>query len=75
MEVFLSGLLLTVIGGWIGSIEFRMRQINDKLRDVPTREEVGNTIDIKQESIKVLQLEIKEDIKELTKKVDKLISS
>tara|TARA_R100001143_G_C3330869_1_gene119353 strand:- start:414 stop:641 length:228 start_codon:yes stop_codon:yes gene_type:complete len=75
VEVFLSGLLLTVIGGWIGSIEFRMRQINDKLRDVPTREEVGNTIDIKQESIKVLQLEIKEDIKELTKKVDKLISS
>lgn len=72
MEAIVLGLLTTVLGLWLGSIEVRMRGIDGRLREAPSREEVDKTIDNKTESIKVLQQEIKEDIKEMRRSLEKL---
>ena len=74
MDPVIMGFIGVIISVWLGGLEWRMRSMDAKLRCVPSREEVNGTIDIKVDSLKVMQGELKEDIKELKHKVDKLIS-
>lgn len=64
--------VLSVISLWMGSVEWRMRNMDNLLRKVPSRQEVTTEIQVRQESIKVLQQEIKEDIKEMKQALIKL---
>jgi hypothetical protein len=50
-----------------------MRNMDSRLRDCPTKREVSSEIRVRQESIKVLQQEIKEDIREVRRQLEKLI--
>jgi len=67
------GLLGGVLSIWFGSFEIRLRNMDEKLRDVPSRKEVSTEIKVRQESIKVLQQEIKEDIRLMRRQLEKLI--
>ena len=49
-----------------------MRNLDSRLRDAPSRLEVERTIESKTEAIKVLQQEIKEDIREMRRQLEKL---
>ena len=73
-DPILLGLLTSIAGIWLGSVEIRMRNLDNKLRDIPSRKEVNENIDIRLESVRVLQQEIKEDIKELKVYIEKLAS-
>ena len=65
MDYTILGIILTVASFWVGSIEWRIRTMDSKLRDAPSREEVRQLIDTKQEALNVRQDEIKEDVKEI----------
>ena len=67
------GLVVSIITGIIGVLFRRMNELDRRLRGAPDRDEVKDLIDTKLESVKVLQQEIKEDTKELSRKMDKLI--
>ncbi len=73
MEPLITGLVVAVVGVWLGSMERRMRNLDARVRLSPSRDEVHKTIDLKQEAVKVLQQELKEDLKEINRKLDRLI--
>lgn len=68
----LSGLVMCIVGIWLGSIEVRFRSMADKLNKTITRDEAGNLIDLKQMPIRVLQQELKEDIKEIKGSIEQI---
>jgi len=72
MDPILVGVISTILSLWLGSIEVRMRHLNGELRNVPSRKEVSREIDLKQASIEVMQNEIKEDIHEMKRALEKL---
>ena len=73
MEALVIGLVTAIAGLWLGSIERRLRALDAKQCDTPSRREVRETIDMKQESVKVLQQEIKEDLADIKDQVERLI--
>ena len=73
MESGLIGIIGAVLALWLGSIEVRMRNLDARLREAPSRDEVAVEIDIRQEAIKAVQAEIKEDVNRLEHKIDKLL--
>lgn len=58
---------------WLRGISMKIKDLDERLRQAPSREEVSKEIEVRQESIKVLQQEIKEDIKEVKQTLIKLI--
>ena len=62
------GLLVTIGLAYAGSVEVRLRKLSEK----PSRHEVIELIDLKQEAIKSVQEDIKEDTTEIKKKLDRL---
>jgi len=68
MEPLLLGTAAAIISLWLGSIEVRMKNLSDK----PSRKEVTEEIILRNEAIKVLTSEIKDDIKEIKRSLEKL---
>ena len=66
----LVGVILSL---WLGSIEFRMRGMQNMLSNRMEDKNIKEMIDLKQRHIEVKQEDIKEDIKRLEDKIDKLI--
>jgi len=64
------GLILSV---WLGSIEWRMRNMLNKIDERYTKDDIKEIIDLKQESIKSSLKELKEDTKALSSKLDRLL--
>ena len=73
MEAYILSIIGAIVGIWLGSVEIRIRNVDNKLRDIPTRDEVFQTVDLKQEALKAMQKRIREDIQTINIKVDKLI--
>lgn len=73
MEALAIGVLITIMSLWLGSIEIRMRNTNDKLCNKPDRKEVSEEVDVRLEPIRVLQSEIKEDIRHMRDQLDRII--
>lgn len=65
IETWILGLIAAAITGYIGALEFRIREMEKQINKSVKRDELMEIIDLKQESIKVLQQDIKDDIKEL----------
>ena len=61
---------LGVIALWLGSIEYRWRTMSNRIYTMPDKQEVRELIDLKQEVVKAMQIEVKEDISELKQKLD-----
>ena len=72
MELLIAGTIVSILVAWVGSIEIKTRNLDMRLRDVPSRHEVSEEIKVRQESIKILQHEIKEDIREIKRQIEKL---
>lgn len=69
----LIGLAITVIGSYVGSVEWRLRTMDERLRKAVGKDDILELIDLKQESLEVLQRELKEDIKNLDDKLDRIL--
>ncbi len=67
--------LSTIGAAYLGSIEFRMRGMDSRLREGITAIEAERLIDHKLESVKVLQHEMKEDLQRIEHKLDILIQA
>jgi hypothetical protein len=61
-----------IVGLWLGRVEYKMRETDKMLRDIPDREEVIEQIEVRLESVKLLQQEIKEDVREIRRGIEKL---
>jgi len=61
------------VAAWFASIEWRLRMLSNKSMSSLTRKEAEHLIDLKLEAIRVLQKEIRHDVKELNDKIDKLL--
>lgn len=72
MNDILIEIALAVVALWIGSIEWRIRNMSQRTMTMPTKREVKELIDLKQEVVKVMQSEVKEDIQELKHKLDSI---
>ena len=59
------GLVVSVIMTMFGLVFKRLNSMDSRLREVPSRREVSTEIEVRQEAIKAIQHEIKEDIKEM----------
>lgn len=66
------GLVTALATVWLASIEVRMRNTDSKLRDTPSRREVSEEIEVRLEPVKVLHREIKEDIRDVKRAIEKL---
>ena len=73
MDPIVIGIITTVLGVWLGSVEVRMKNMQKDLHDVPTRHEVSEEITMRQEALKVMQKEIKEDIHDMKRTLEKLV--
>lgn len=71
--MMLETIMLAVISLWLGSAEYRMRKLREKLELSVNRQEALDLIDLKQEAIKISHVDIKKDIEKLEKKIDKLL--
>ncbi len=70
MDGLLLGTVAAIISLWLGSIEIRMRNLSDK----PSRKEVTEEIILRGEALRVMHAEIKEDIKDIKRAIEKLSS-
>lgn len=68
MESLLLGTVTAIISLWLGSIEIRMRNLSDK----PSRKEVTDEILLRSEALKVMHAEIKEDIRDIKRAIERL---
>lgn len=71
MELIIT-IILSVLGLWFGSLEWRLRMMHNKIQESVDKDDVVELINLKQEPAKVLQAELKEDIQRLEAKIDLL---
>ena len=71
IETILTG----VIALWLGSIEIRMRTMSKDQKTLPGRKEMHDYVDIRQEMQHNQHRELKEDIKRIESKLDKVVDS
>jgi ubiquinone biosynthesis protein UbiJ len=69
----LTTIIVSIVSAWFGLLEYRMRKMQNKLDKCLTDEQTDKLIDLKQEPIKSKQDDVKEDIKRVEAKLDKLI--
>jgi len=75
LNEWLLGIGTAVISLWLGSVEIRMRHQEARLRDAPSRKEMKEDIAIHLEVVKVLQKELKEDIREMRKQLEQIANT
>lgn len=68
----IMAIVTAIIGLWLGRIEYKMREQDQMFRDIPNRKEVAEEIEVRLEAVKVLQGEIKDDIKEIRRAIERL---
>ena len=73
IEGVITAILLALATGWLGSIEYRIRQMNQDLKQKPSREEMREYVILNDEVIKIQKSEIKDDTQRIEKKVDRLL--
>ena len=73
MLEIIASIAVAMFAAWAGFIHLELRAMKDKLSKVPERREVHNEIETRQESIKVLQQELKEACKRIDSKLDRVI--
>jgi hypothetical protein len=65
-----SSFLLVIVGAY----EWRLRNMAQKISNVPCRDEVGKLVDLKLEVVKYTNQDMRKDMHRLEKKLDLLIS-
>lgn len=70
----LGEIVMGVISVWLGANEYRLRSLQNKVNSTADRKEIHGLIDLKVESLKLMQGELKEDLKRIEHKLDKLLT-
>ena len=73
VDIGLTTIIMTVLGGWLGSTEYRMRQMQKDIEKKADVIEMKELIDLKQQSIIILQKEMRADIHRLYRKMDDVL--
>ena len=73
MLELITQIVVPIVLAYCGYSEVRMRRLEDRLNSVPDRKEVANLVADKLEATKVMQSELKEDVKRLEAKIDLLL--
>lgn len=73
MEI-IESIMLAIVGIWLSTIEWRQRKMLEQVEKTLTREEIDLEIRLRQEAIKQIQTDFKEDLKRVESKIDHLIS-
>lgn len=68
IDIVVTG-VVPVLLAWVASVEIRFR----KMQNIPDRKEMDQSIELHQRDVRVLQQELKDDIKRMEKKLDKMI--
>jgi len=71
MELF--GIIAGVVAAWFGSLEWRIRSLRKESEGHMDAAQVEHLINLKIEILQYMQKEIREDVKVLHKKLDKLL--
>lgn len=66
-------IIASILGLWLGSNEWRLRNMNNELKRTLDKDDIRDLIDLKQEVLRSEQQDIKEDLRRLEAKIDKLI--
>jgi hypothetical protein len=69
----ITSLLLTIAGLLFGSLEWRIRKMSDKISKLVDKESMHEYVDLKSELLRQSTSELKEDVKRLEIKIDKLL--
>lgn len=73
MIELLAALPAAVLMLWLGSIEWRLRNMHNRQSKHMDSSDIKEMIDIKNETLKSKQQDLKEDIVRLESKIDKLL--
>lgn len=73
MDSILTYIITTILGLWLGSLEYRLKKHNEQIAEKPSRKEVNVITDYRLEALKASDGDLRDDIKRLEQKVDKLI--
>lgn len=68
----IMAIVTAVMGLWLGRVEYKIREQDQMFRDIPNRREVSEEIEVRLESVRVLQSEIKDDVKEIRRAIERL---
>lgn len=74
MDYFITSIALAVIGLWLGSIEIRIRNMSNELKDKTSRAELKEQSKETNFTILELKRDMKEDVNRIEKKIDFIIS-
>jgi hypothetical protein len=66
-------IVFPVLMAWFGSLEWRLRSMSKQVNDSMNRDDTEKLIDLKQEVLYVLHKEIKNDIRDINRKIDRLL--
>lgn len=67
-----AAIMSTVVALWLGSVEWRLRGIHQHSRTLADKREVRELIDLKLESIRQMEQELRGDIRKLENKLDEI---
>ena len=67
--------LVGIIVAWFGSLEYRIRTMNQKVNSSLDRADITELIDLKIKFLELMQADIKQDTKDLNAKLDRLLDS
>lgn len=68
-----ESILLTIVTLWLGGIQWAIRSLKQREKDVPTRQEVKEIVRSEMKPHEVLVTEVKEDVKEMKEDVKALV--
>ena len=75
LSIVVTVVIVPAVFYWVRSMERRMKDLDSRMRGGVTRDDVKEMIDVKQESVKVMQKELKEDILEVKHTLEKVLDT
>ena len=73
LMISILGMLVSVVLALFGMVFKRINSMDTRLRDAPSRDEVRDLMSDKMEPVNVLQQELKEDVRSINNKLDRLL--
>lgn len=63
----------TIVGGWLASVEFKLRRLEDSMNVRPTRDEIDYDLNTRLKAVEDRHNDLKEDVLYIRLQLDKLI--
>lgn len=63
----------TIVGGWLASVEYKLRRLEDNMTVRPTRDEIDYDLTTRLKAVEDRHNDLKEDVLYIRLQLDKLI--